>query len=65
MTPRRRRRAIALQAACVAVTLFMGVPLYLITLAAFSSRRSLDQFPLSLLPTKISTETLSTSLFAV
>jgi multiple sugar transport system permease protein len=62
MTPRRRRRAIGLQAACVAVTLFMGVPLYLIALAAFSSRQSLDRFPLSLLPTELSTETLSTFL---
>jgi multiple sugar transport system permease protein len=62
MTPRRRRRAIGLQAACVAVTLFMGVPLYVVALAALSSRESLDRFPLSLLPTNVSTETLSTFL---
>ena len=62
MTPRRRRRAILLQAACVAVTLFMGTPLYLIALAALSSRAALNRFPLSLLPTDVSTETLSTFL---
>ncbi|MEU2616047.1 carbohydrate ABC transporter permease [Micromonospora sp. NPDC007271] len=55
----RRRRDVLLQVACVAVTLFMGVPVYLITLAALSSRESLNQFPLPLLPTELSTETLS------
>lgn len=59
---RKRRRAILLQVACVAVTLFMGVPLYLIMLAAFSSRESLNRFPLQLLPTDVSTETLGTFL---
>ncbi len=59
---RKLRRTILVQAACVAVTLFMGVPLYLITLAAFSSRESLNRFPLSLLPTDVSTDTLSTFL---
>jgi multiple sugar transport system permease protein len=58
----RRSRAIGVQAACVAITLFMGVPLYLITLAALSSRESLNQFPLTLLPTDPSTETMSTFL---
>jgi multiple sugar transport system permease protein len=59
---RRRRAAIGVQAACLAVTLFMGLPLYLIALAALSSRASLNRFPLSLLPTDVSTETLSTFL---
>lgn len=57
----RRRRAL-LQAACVAVTLFMGFPVYLITLAAFSSRQTLNAFPKSLLPRVISTETISAFL---
>jgi multiple sugar transport system permease protein len=57
-----RRNRIWVQVACVAVTLFMGVPLYLITLAALSSRESLNEFPLSLLPTDVSTETLTTFL---
>lgn len=58
----RRGRAIALQVACVAVTLFMGLPLYLITLAGLSSRESLNRFPLSLLPTDLSIETMSVFL---
>jgi multiple sugar transport system permease protein len=58
----RRWRAACIQAACVAITLFMGVPLYLITLAALSSRESLNRFPLPLLPTDPSTETMSTFL---
>ncbi|WP_238016528.1 carbohydrate ABC transporter permease [Dactylosporangium sp. AC04546] len=62
MSARRRRRAALLQAACVAVTLFMGIPLYLITLAALSSRESLNRFPLPLLPTDVSTGTLRTFL---
>lgn len=57
----RLRRAL-LQAACVAITLFMGFPVYLITLAAFSSRETLNEFPKSLLPTGFSTETLNSFL---
>lgn len=59
---RRRRHRALLQAACIAVTLFMGIPIYLITLAAFSSRQTLNLFPKSLLPTEISTDTLSSFL---
>jgi multiple sugar transport system permease protein len=59
---RARRRAIAVQVACVAITLFMGIPLYLITLAALSSRESLNRFPLPLLPTDLSLNTVSTFL---
>lgn len=59
---RRRRRRAMLQAACIVVTLFMGVPIYLITLAAFSSRQTLNLFPKSLLPTEISTDTLTSFL---
>ncbi|BCJ48796.1 sugar ABC transporter permease [Actinoplanes sp. NBRC 14428] len=51
-----------MQLGCIAVTLFMGVPLYLIALAALSSRESLNRFPLPLLPTSLSGETMSTFL---
>jgi multiple sugar transport system permease protein len=57
----RRRRAL-LQLACILVTLFMGFPLYLITLAAFTSRQGLNLFPKSLLPREISTDTISAFL---
>ncbi|NUT33192.1 MAG: carbohydrate ABC transporter permease [Hamadaea sp.] len=40
----------------------MGLPLYLIALAAFSSRDALDAFPLQLLPRDVSTETITTFL---
>lgn len=57
----RRRRAL-LQVACLAVTVFMTVPVYLIAVAAFSSRAALNEFPLRFLPTAFSTETMSTFL---
>lgn len=57
-----KRNAILVQVACIAITLFMGVPLYLIALAALTTRQSLNEFPLSLLPTDVSVETLSTFL---
>jgi multiple sugar transport system permease protein len=57
-----RAKAAAIQAACVAISLFMAVPVYLIALAALSSRASLNRFPLPLLPTDVSTETMSTFL---
>jgi multiple sugar transport system permease protein len=57
----RRQRAL-LQVACIVVTLFMGFPLYLITMAAFSSRQTLNEFPKSLVPKEISTETLAAFL---
>ena len=59
---RHRRNRVLLQVACVAVTAFMAVPLYLITLAAVSSRASLNAFPLSFLPTNLSLETLTAFL---
>jgi multiple sugar transport system permease protein len=57
----RRRRAL-LQLACVAITVFMGFPVYLIALAAFSSQQTLIAFPKSLLPGAVSAETISTFL---
>lgn len=61
---RRRRQRVLLQVACLAITAFMAVPMYLITLAAFSSREALNAFPKSFLPTDVSTETLSAFLGA-
>jgi multiple sugar transport system permease protein len=43
----------------VAISLFMLVPVYLISLAALSTRDSLNQFPLSLLPDHLSVDTLA------
>ncbi len=59
---RYRRNRVWLQIACLAVTAFMAVPLYLITLAALSTRASLNAFPLSLLPTNLSFDTLGAFL---
>jgi multiple sugar transport system permease protein len=55
---KRKRDRVLLQVACVIITLFMAVPIYLIALAAFSTRESLNQFPLGLLPTNFSTDTV-------
>jgi multiple sugar transport system permease protein len=59
---RHRRARVWLQVACLAITAFMAVPLYLIALAALSTRASLNAFPLSLLPTNLSTDTLAAFL---
>jgi len=59
---RYRRNRVLVQVGCIAITAFMAVPLYLITLAAFSSRQSLNEFPLPLLPTDVSAETIGTFL---
>jgi len=59
---RQKRNRFLLQAACIAVSLFMLVPIYLISLAALSTRDSLNQFPLSLLPNNLSVETLNAFL---
>jgi multiple sugar transport system permease protein len=59
-----KTRRVLLQVGCVAVTLFMLVPLYLIALAAFSDERTLNQFPLPLAPTHPSTQTMSDFLGA-
>jgi multiple sugar transport system permease protein len=59
---RQRRNRVLLQVACILVTLFMAVPIYLIALAAMSSRQSLQKFPLSFIPDNFSTETMQTFL---
>lgn len=61
---RRRRNRAAQQAAAVAITVFVGLPIYLVALAALSSRDALDEFPKSFLPTDPSTETLTAFLGA-
>ncbi|MBG6184943.1 multiple sugar transport system permease protein [Arthrobacter sp. CAN_A214] len=55
---RQQRNRALLQAACILISLFMLIPIYLISLAALSTRESLNEFPLSLLPTSLSLETL-------
>jgi len=57
-----RRQRIAIQVACVAITAFMVLPIYLIALAAFSSRSALNEFPQRFVPSAFSTETMSTFL---
>lgn len=61
---RLRRRRVFIQLGCVAITLFMGLPVYLITVAAFSSRAALNEFPKRFLPTAASTDTMSAFLSA-
>jgi multiple sugar transport system permease protein len=57
-----RRQRMAIQVACLAITAFMVLPIYLIALAAFSSRSALDEFPQRFVPSAFSTETISTFL---
>ncbi|XVQ09961.1 carbohydrate ABC transporter permease [Spirillospora sp. CA-255316] len=59
---RARRNRALVQAACVAITLFMVAPMYLITLAAFSSPAALNEYPKSFLPTSVSAETMNAFL---
>lgn len=57
----KRNRAL-IQVACIAITLFMAVPIYLIAVASFTSRQGLNKFPLALWPQDFSTETMATFL---
>lgn len=61
---RRRRNRVLIQVACLAITAFMAAPMYLITLAAFSSRDALNTFPKPLLPTDPSADTMRAFLGA-
>lgn len=56
---RRRWRAIGVQLGCIAVTVFMALPIVLIGLSAVSSREALDKFPKPFIPESFSGETLS------
>jgi multiple sugar transport system permease protein len=59
---RHRRTRVLLQLFCVAVTFFMGFPLYLIAVLAFSAPEALNAFPKPPWPTEPSVATLSTFL---
>ena len=64
--PLRRQRLVRIgqYAAAVGITLFMAVPIYLITLAAFSSRQELNRFPKAFWPRDLSLETMTTFLLS-
>ncbi|MGH3646116.1 MAG: carbohydrate ABC transporter permease [Micromonosporaceae bacterium] len=64
--PLRRLRLvrIAQQVAAVAITLFMALPVYLITLAAFSSRAELNRFPKAFWPRDVSLDTMTAFLLS-
>ncbi len=57
-TPRQRTNRAWLYVAAILLTLFMLLPIYLITIAAFSPRAAISAFPKALVPTEFSTETL-------
>src|SRR5690606_38861705 len=61
---RRRMRAAWVQFACILISLFMALPIVLVGLSALSSRAALAEFPKSLLPSELSTETLQAFLQA-
>ncbi len=56
---RRRRRRMGVQAACIAVTVFMALPIVLIGLSAVSSREEINAFPKPLIPHHFSGGSLS------
>lgn len=64
--PLRRLRLLRLaqHLAAILVTLFMAIPIYLITLAAFSSRAELNRFPKAIWPRELSVETLRAFLMS-
>src|SRR5262249_53152033 len=64
--PLYRRRAVRVlqQVAAIGFTLFMGVPVYLVTLAAFATRKELNGFPKALWPRAVSTATIRSFLDA-
>lgn len=57
--PRERAGRALLYLAAMLITGFMLLPIYLITLAAFSPRAAISAFPKSWLPTELSFETLA------
>jgi multiple sugar transport system permease protein len=61
---RLRLLRLAQHLAAILVTLFMAIPLYLITLAAFSSRAELNRFPKAIWPREFSVETLRAFLMS-
>lgn len=57
--PRERAGRAGLYLAAMAISGFMLLPIYLITLAAFSPRSAISAFPKSWLPTQLSVETMA------
>ncbi len=58
-TPRRERSQFWLYLVAALLTIFMLLPIYLITIAAFSPREVItSQFPKPVVPTAFSVETL-------
>ncbi len=57
-TPKQGLNRAWLYVAAILMTLFMLLPIYLITIAAFSPRAAISAFPKALVPTEFSTETL-------
>lgn len=58
MSRQRRLNRALLYALAIAITLFMLLPIYLITILAFSPRAAVSAFPKELIPTRFSTDTL-------
>jgi multiple sugar transport system permease protein len=59
VSARQRRNRVLLYVVAIALTLFMLLPIYLITIAAFSPRAAISAFPKALVPSPFSTETLT------
>lgn len=58
MSRQRRLNRALLYALAIGITLFMLLPIYLITILAFSPRSAVSAFPKELIPTRFSVETL-------
>jgi multiple sugar transport system permease protein len=56
---RRRGRRVLVQVACLAISVFMALPIVLIALSALSSENDLAAFPKPLVPGEFTLETLS------
>jgi multiple sugar transport system permease protein len=59
MTARARLGRIGVHLAAILLALWVLIPIYFITLAAFSTQESVYQYPKALLPTDLSTDTMS------
>jgi len=57
-----RRQRVLLQVLCIVISVFMAGPIYLITIAAFSTRAGLNVFPQPIWPKFFSTETMGVFL---
>jgi len=59
MTARAKLGRIGMHLAAILLALWVLMPIYFITLAAFSTQESVYQYPKALLPTHLSTDTMS------